>query len=46
MDSIFYGKQHRLRVQVRPGDLLPVSVDPGNIHLFDTATGLPMQTQT
>jgi multiple sugar transport system ATP-binding protein len=34
----------RDRVQVRPGDLLPVSVDPGNIHLFDTATGLPMKT--
>ncbi|ESY82638.1 ABC transporter ATP-binding protein [Mesorhizobium australicum] len=33
----------RDRVPVRPGDLLPVSVDPGNIHLFDTATGLPLR---
>ncbi|RUZ52560.1 TOBE domain-containing protein, partial [Mesorhizobium sp. M7A.F.Ca.US.003.02.2.1] len=32
----------RDRVPVRPGDLLPVSVDPGNIHLFDKATGLPL----
>ncbi|MCA0035574.1 ABC transporter ATP-binding protein [Mesorhizobium sp. B263B2A] len=33
----------RDRVPVRPGDLLPVSVDPGKIHLFDTATGLPLR---
>ncbi|MCZ8544238.1 sn-glycerol-3-phosphate ABC transporter ATP-binding protein UgpC [Mesorhizobium qingshengii] len=32
----------RDRVQVRPGDSLPVTVDPGNIHLFDKATGLPL----
>ncbi|QKC94298.1 ABC transporter ATP-binding protein [Mesorhizobium sp. NZP2298] len=32
----------RDRVPVSPGDLLPVSVDPGNIHLFDKATGLPL----
>ncbi len=32
----------RDRLQVKPGDLLPVSVDPGNIHLFDKATGLPL----
>ncbi len=32
----------RDRVPVRPGDVLPVSVDPGNIHLFDKATGLPL----
>ena len=32
----------RDRVPVRPGDVLPVSVDPGNIHLFDRATGLPV----
>ncbi|UVK42413.1 sn-glycerol-3-phosphate ABC transporter ATP-binding protein UgpC [Mesorhizobium sp. AR07] len=32
----------RDRVPVRPGDVLPVSVDPGNIHLFDKATGLPV----
>ncbi|RWC23557.1 ABC transporter ATP-binding protein [Mesorhizobium sp.] len=32
----------RDRVPVRPGDLLPVTVDPGNIHLFDKATGLPL----
>jgi ABC-type proline/glycine betaine transport system ATPase subunit len=24
------------------GDQLPVTVDPGNIHLFDKATGLPL----
>jgi multiple sugar transport system ATP-binding protein len=29
-------------VQVKPGELLPVSVAPGNIHLFDKATGLPL----
>ena len=32
----------RDRVQIKPGDLLPVTVDPGNIHLFDKATGLPL----
>jgi multiple sugar transport system ATP-binding protein len=32
----------RDRVPVSPGDLLPVSVDPANIHLFDKATGLPV----
>jgi multiple sugar transport system ATP-binding protein len=32
----------RDRLQIRPGDLLPVTVDPGNIHLFDKATGLPL----
>ncbi|TGQ43885.1 sn-glycerol-3-phosphate ABC transporter ATP-binding protein UgpC [Mesorhizobium sp. M00.F.Ca.ET.216.01.1.1] len=32
----------RDRLQIRPGDRLPVTVDPGNIHLFDKATGLPL----
>ena len=32
----------RDRVHARPGDLLPVTVDPGNVHLFDKATGLPL----
>ena len=32
----------RDRVAVRPGEVLPVSVDPKNIHLFDKATGLPV----
>jgi len=32
----------RDRLQVKPGDRLPVSVDPRNIHLFDKATGLPL----
>jgi len=32
----------RDRVRARPGDLLPVTVDPGNVHLFDKATGLPL----
>jgi len=32
----------RDRVRVKPGDRLPVSVDPRNIHLFDKATGLPL----
>jgi multiple sugar transport system ATP-binding protein len=32
----------RDRIAVKPGDRLPVSVAPGNIHLFDTATGLPL----
>lgn len=32
----------RDRLQVKPGDRLPVSVDPRNIHLFDRATGLPL----
>ncbi|UCI08515.1 ABC transporter ATP-binding protein [Mesorhizobium sp. B1-1-8] len=32
----------RDRLQVKPGDRLPVTVDPRNIHLFDTATGLPL----
>jgi len=32
----------RDRVQVRPGDRLPVTVEPRNIHLFDKATGLPL----
>jgi multiple sugar transport system ATP-binding protein len=32
----------RDRIQVKPGEMLPVSVAPGNIHLFDTATGLPL----
>ncbi len=32
----------RDRLQIRPGDRLPVSVDPANIHLFDKMTGLPL----
>ncbi len=32
----------RDRVQVKPGEMLPVSVAPGNIHLFDKTTGLPL----
>jgi multiple sugar transport system ATP-binding protein len=32
----------RDRIPVKPGDLLPVTVDPRNIHLFDKATGLPL----
>ncbi|MES0025780.1 MULTISPECIES: sn-glycerol-3-phosphate ABC transporter ATP-binding protein UgpC [unclassified Mesorhizobium] len=32
----------RDRIQVKPGEMLPVSVAPANIHLFDTATGLPL----
>ncbi|PWK64999.1 sn-glycerol-3-phosphate ABC transporter ATP-binding protein UgpC [Aminobacter sp. AP02] len=32
----------RDRVSVRPGDTLPVTADPKNIHLFDKATGLPV----
>ena len=32
----------RDRIAVKPGDQLPVSVAPRNIHLFDTATGLPL----
>ncbi|WP_192181914.1 ABC transporter ATP-binding protein [Mesorhizobium amorphae] len=32
----------RDRLQIKPGDRLPVSVDPANIHLFDKATGLPL----
>ena len=32
----------RDRVSVRPGETLPVSADPKNIHLFDKATGLPV----
>ncbi|MBZ9675443.1 ABC transporter ATP-binding protein [Mesorhizobium sp. ES1-1] len=32
----------RDRVPVKPGDVLPVSVDPAHIHLFDKATGLPV----
>ncbi|CDX42261.1 fused maltose transport subunit, ATP-binding component of ABC superfamily; regulatory protein [Mesorhizobium sp. ORS 3359] len=32
----------RDRLQVKPGDRLPVRVDPRNIHLFDKATGLPL----
>ena len=32
----------RDRLQVKPGERLPVSVDPRNIHLFDKATGLPL----
>ncbi|WP_269931243.1 ABC transporter ATP-binding protein [Aminobacter sp. HY435] len=32
----------RDRVSVRPGDILPVTADPKNIHLFDKATGLPV----
>ncbi|WP_274629494.1 ABC transporter ATP-binding protein [Arvimicrobium flavum] len=30
----------RDRISVKPGDRLPVSVDPGNAHLFDKASGL------
>jgi len=32
----------RDRLPVKPGDRLPVSVDPRNVHLFDKATGLPL----
>jgi multiple sugar transport system ATP-binding protein len=32
----------RQRIQVKPGDRLPVTVAPENIHLFDTSTGLPV----
>jgi multiple sugar transport system ATP-binding protein len=32
----------RDRIAVKPGDRLPVSVAPANIHLFDKATGLPL----
>jgi len=32
----------RDRVAVRPGEMLPVHVEPKNIHLFDKATGLPV----
>ncbi|TPK40761.1 sn-glycerol-3-phosphate ABC transporter ATP-binding protein UgpC [Mesorhizobium sp. B2-5-3] len=32
----------RDRMQVKPGDRLPVSVEPRNVHLFDKATGLPL----
>jgi multiple sugar transport system ATP-binding protein len=32
----------RDRVAVRPGETLPVHVEPKNIHLFDKATGLPV----
>lgn len=32
----------RDRIAVRPGETLPVNVEPKNIHLFDKATGLPV----
>jgi multiple sugar transport system ATP-binding protein len=32
----------RDRIAVRPGETLPVHVEPKNIHLFDKATGLPV----
>ncbi len=32
----------RDRLAVRPGDRVPVTVDPRNVHLFDKATGLPL----
>jgi multiple sugar transport system ATP-binding protein len=32
----------RDRVPVRPGDRLPVTVDPKNAHLFDKASGLAL----
>ncbi len=32
----------RERLTIRPGDRLPVSVNPANIHLFNAATGLPL----
>ncbi|WP_432286605.1 sn-glycerol-3-phosphate ABC transporter ATP-binding protein UgpC [Aminobacter sp. BA135] len=32
----------RDRVSVKPGETLPVTADPRNIHLFDKATGLPV----
>jgi len=32
----------RDRVSVKPGETLPVTADPKNIHLFDKATGLPV----
>lgn len=31
----------RDRILVKPGDRLPVSVKPENVHLFDATTGLP-----
>ena len=30
----------RERLQARPGDRIPVSVDPGALHLFDAASGV------
>jgi multiple sugar transport system ATP-binding protein len=33
----------RDRLSIKPGERLPVSVDPKNVHLFDKATGLPIQ---
>ena len=32
----------RERLSIKPGDRLPVTVDPRNVHLFDTSTGLPV----
>jgi multiple sugar transport system ATP-binding protein len=32
----------RDRIAVSPGEMLPVQVEPKNIHLFDKATGLPV----
>jgi multiple sugar transport system ATP-binding protein len=32
----------RERIAVKPGDRLPVTVAPQNIHLFDKTTGLPV----
>ena len=32
----------RDRIAVSPGDRLPVTVEPANVHLFDKATGLPL----
>jgi multiple sugar transport system ATP-binding protein len=32
----------RDRLPVKPGDRMPVTVNPANIHLFDRATGLPL----
>ena len=35
-------KRQVLEGVLKPGDRLPVSVDPRHIHLFDKATGLPL----
>jgi multiple sugar transport system ATP-binding protein len=32
----------RERIAVKSGDLLPVTVAPQNVHLFDKVTGLPV----
>jgi multiple sugar transport system ATP-binding protein len=32
----------RDRIGVRPGDRLPVTVNPRNVHIFDKVSGLPL----